>query len=256
MSTRKKLLLSLAVFLLVIVGSAFITYEVLNAPNQARPEAVAALQSNDEVTVSRVEGEDWYVFSPTAAPPTTGLILYPGGFVDPVAYAAIARDIARQGYLVVLDPMPLNLAVTDSESADAIIAAHPEITSWAIGGHSLGGAMAAEYIINNPGAVAGLALWAAYPAGNTDLSTQPITVVSIYGDADGVASVEEVRGAAMRLPPDATFVTIPGGNHTQFGSYGDGLQRGDNPAGIDRDGQRAAIVASTVQMLQAIAPTR
>ena len=255
MSTPRKLLLLFVLALLVVFVSGAIAYGALNGRNQARPEAVAALESDGAVTVSRPEGHDWYVFTPTAASPTTGLILYPGGFVDPVAYAAIARDIARHGYLVVLDPMPLNLAVTDSESADAIIAIHPEIDAWAIGGHSLGGAMAAEYMSNNPGAVVGLALWAAYPAENTDLSAQPIAVVSIYGDADGVASIEEVRGAVGRLPPDAVFVPVPGGNHTQFGAYGDELQRGDNPAGIDRDGQRAAVVAATVQMLQSLTPT-
>jgi len=255
MSTRQRFLLSLTILLLAVAGSGFRTYEVLNARNQARPEAVDALQSDGKVTITRPEGQDWYVFAPTAAPPTTGLILYPGGFVDPVAYAPFAHEIAQQGFLVVIDPMPLNLAVTDSEAADAIIAAHPEIDAWAIGGHSLGGAMAAEYISNNPGAMAGLALWAAYPAENTDLSAQPITVGSVYGDADGVASIEDVRGAAGRLPPDTTFVAIPGGNHTQFGFYGENLQRGDNPAGIDRDDQRAAIVAATVQMLQSLTPT-
>jgi pimeloyl-ACP methyl ester carboxylesterase len=252
MSTTKKILLSLLVIVLLIVGSGAVTYEVLNSRNQARPEAVAALQSGDEVTVSRDDGQDWYVFTPTGATPTTGLIIYPGGFVDPVAYAPIAQAIAAQGYLVVLDPMPLNLAVTAAESAGAIIAAHPEITAWAIGGHSLGGAMAAEYAADNPGAVGGLALWAAYPAANTDLSAQDIAVVSIYGDADGVAAVEDVLGAAERLPPDTLFVAIPGGNHTQFGAYGEELQQGDNPAGIDRAGQQAAIVAATVQMLQSI----
>ena len=256
MSTRYKILLSLAVILLVLFGSGFATYEVLHSRNQARPEAVAALQSDSEVTVSRADGQDWYVFAPADASPTTGLILYPGGFVDPVAYAPIARAIAQQGYLVVLDPMPLDLAVTNIRAADAIIAAYPEIDVWAIGGHSLGGAMAAEYVNNNPGAVAGLALWAAYPAGKTDRSASPITVVSVYGDADGVASSEQVLGAAARLPAGATFVAIPGGNHTQFGFYGERLQRGDNPAGIGRDGQRAAIVAATVQMLQAITSPR
>lgn len=256
MSTRVKLLVSLVVLILLLFGTGFLTFAVLNARNQARPDAVAALQSDTDVTVARVAEHDWYEFTPTAAPPTTGLILYPGGFVDPVAYAPMARDIAQQGYLVVLDPMLLNLAVTGVESADTIIAAHPDITAWAIGGHSLGGAMAAEYINNNPGAVTGLALWAAYPAETTDLSAQPVNVFSIYGDADGVASSEDVLGAADRLPPDTTFVVIPGGNHTQFGSYGEGLQRGDNPAGIDRNGQRAAIVAATAQMLHQITPTR
>lgn len=249
MRPHRRFLIALGAILLLLVIAGGAALAVLNGRNSAQPAASAALQSDALVTVSRGAGEDWYVFAPTTGSATTGLILYPGGFVDPVAYAPIARAIAERGYLVVLDPMPLNLAVTAIESADAIIAAHPEIEHWAIGGHSLGGAIAAEYVNNNPAAVSGLVLWAAYPAENTDLSALPLSVVSIYGDADGVASVADVTGAAGRLPADARFVLIPGGNHTQFGSYGEGLQRGDNPATISREDQQAQIVNATVELL-------
>jgi dienelactone hydrolase len=252
MRPHRRLLIALGVVLLILVIAAGAALAVLNGRGHAQPEAVAALQSNALVTVSQVAGEDWYVFAPATGSVSTGLILYPGGFVDPVAYAPIARAIAERGYLVVLDPMPLNLAVTGIESADAIIAAHPEIDHWAIGGHSLGGAMAAEYVKNNPNAVAGLVLWAAYPAANSDLSALPLSVVSIYGDADGLASVADVTGAAERLPADTRFVLIPGGNHTQFGSYGQGLQRGDNPATISREDQQAQIIEATVELLEII----
>ena len=252
MRAHRRFLIVLGITLLVLLLAGAGAFAVLNGRNQAMPEARAALQSDAAVAVTQVAGQDWYVFSPATGVANTGLILYPGGFVDPVAYAPIARAIAERGYLVVLDPMPLNLAVTAIESADAIIAAHSEIEHWAIGGHSLGGAMAAEYANNNPAAVSGLVLWAAYPAENTDLSALPLSVVSIYGDADGVASIADVTGAAERLPADTRFVLIPGGNHTQFGSYGQGLQRGDNPATISREEQQAAIVAGTLGLLELI----
>jgi dienelactone hydrolase len=252
MSAHRRLLIVLGITLLILLVTGAGAFVVLNGRNQARPEAVAALESDAQVTVSQVAGQDWYVFSPAAGTAITGLILYPGGFVDPVAYAPIAREIAAHGYLVVLDPMPLNLAVTGINSAGAIIAAFPEIAHWAIGGHSLGGAMAAEYIKGNPETIDGLALWAAYPAENTDLSSLLLAVVSIYGDADGVASIADVTGAADRLPDDARFILIDGGNHTQFGAYGQGLQRGDNPATISRAAQQAAIVAGTLELLEII----
>lgn len=252
MSAHRRLLIVLGITLLILLVAGSGAFVVLNGRNQARPEAVAALESDAQVTVSQVAGQDWYVFSPAAGTAITGLILYPGGFVDPVAYAPIAREIAAHGYLVVLDPMPLNLAITGINSAGAIIAAFPEIAHWAIGGHSLGGAMAAEYIKGNPETIDGLALWAAYPAENTDLSSLLLAVVSIYGDADGVASIADVTGAADRLPDDARFILIDGGNHTQFGAYGQGLQRGDNPATISRAAQQAAIVAGTLELLEII----
>jgi len=250
---RKLLILAGIVLVVVLAGSAAV-WTVLNSRNAARPEATAALSADATVAVSRILGQDWYVFTPAATTPDTGFIIYPGGFVEPVAYAPAAREIAAQGYLVVLDPMPLNLAVTAAESADAIVAAFPNIRAWAIGGHSLGGAMAAQYVRTNPGVMVGLALWAAYPAANTDLSATPLEVVVLYGDADGLAAVEEVMGGAPRLTADARFVLISGANHTQFGAYGEGLQRGDTPATISRDEQRAAVVAATVAMLQSIDP--
>jgi hypothetical protein len=252
MTKRRKLVAIVGLVLLIAVIGGAGAYLVLNSRNRAQPEAIGALQSDADVTVSRAEDGGWYEFTPMTITPDTGFIIYPGGFVDPVAYAPLARDIAREGYLVVIAPMPLNLAVMGVESADDIIAAHPAIKSWAIGGHSLGGAMAAEYVRNNPNAIAGLALWAAYPAENTNLSDLPLAVVSLFGDADGVAAVSDVTGAAGRLPADTRFITIPGGNHTQFGYYGDGLQRGDNLATISRDEQGALIVSSTVEMLQTI----
>ena len=252
MPAHRRLLIALGITLFILFAAGAVAFAVLNGRNEAMPQARAALQSDAAVSVAPMDGQDWHVFRPTTGQPNTGLILYPGGFVDPVAYAPIARAIAERGYLVVLDPMPLNLAVTGVESADAIIAAHPEITHWAIGGHSLGGAMAAEYVKNNPDAINGLVLWAAYPAENTDLSAPALGVVSIYGDADGVAAMADVTGAAVRLPADARFVPIQGGNHTQFGWYGQGLQRGDNPATISREEQQALTVEATVALLESL----
>jgi len=237
----------------LVVGTIYVI--AANNRNAARPEAVAAMAGNEFVAVSEPADEDWIVFSPTGQNPTTGFIIYPGGFVDPVAYAPVARDIAAAGYLTIIDPMPLNLAVLGLQGAGDIIDGFPDITAWGIGGHSLGGAMAAEFTFRNPGAVQGLALWAAFPAANSDLSTFDIEAVSIYGDADGVAVLEDVLDGANRLPADTVFVLIPGGNHTQFGHYGEGLQRGDNPATIDRSQQQQIVVDATADMLATINPS-
>ncbi len=252
MRALRILLLSFLVLAAIAVVAGTLVITSINNRHAAQPEAIAALESNGRVAVTRQPGEDWIVFTPVDATPHTGFILYPGGLVDPVAYAPLAYDIAANGYLVVIDPMPLNLAVLGSNGATDIITGFPQITAWAIGGHSLGGAMAAEFAANNPVAIDGLALWASYPAAGTDLSGFDLSAVSIYGDSDGVAPVADVRDGANRLPPDTLFVTIRGGNHTQFGRYGEALQRGDNPATIDRDEQQQIIVNNTTAMLRAI----
>ena len=104
------------------------------------PEALAAMQTDYQVTVTT---DPWLVFQPTDQIPTTGLIIYPGGRVDPRAYAPIAHAIAAQANLVAIVPMPLNLAVFGSDRAASVIQAYPDIQQWVIGGHSLGGSMAA-----------------------------------------------------------------------------------------------------------------
>jgi hypothetical protein len=207
-------------------------------------EALAALEDSQDVAV---QTEPWYTFQPRKTQSTTGLILYPGGRVDPRSYAPLAHGIAAQGYLVVIVPMPLNLAVAGVDRAAQVQATYAQIEHWAIGGHSLGGAMACRYVKENPGAVDGLVLWATYPAEGDDLSARDLAVVSIYGTKDGLATPDEIQVSRDRLPPETTWVRIEGGNHAQFGWYG--TQPRDNRATISRRQQTDQILAATVELL-------
>ncbi len=211
------------------------------------PEALAALESDADVVVSI---EDWITFEPTSGVPTTGFIFYPGGRVDPRSYAPAAREIARQGYLAVIVDMPLNLAVFDPDRASQVIASHPEIINWAIGGHSLGGSMAASFAADPMNGLEGLVLWASYPTSNTDLSKLQVSVASIFGSEDGLVSAEEIETSVSLLPTTTVWIKINGGNHGQFGWYGD--QRGDNPATISREEQQFQAVQGTIDVLERI----
>jgi len=198
-----------------------------------------------------VEQDRWLVFSPVAQPPTTGLILYPGARVDPRAYAVAARMIAAAGGCrVVIVPMPLNLAVLGANRADDVIAAYPEVTRWAIGGHSLGGAMAALYAHDHPEAISGLLLWAAYPAASNDLSARDLPVASLYGTRDGLANPAKIEASWALLPADAQFIAIEGGNHAGFGRYGP--QAGDLAAEISVGEQERQVVSGSLLLLKAI----
>lgn len=208
-------------------------------------EALSALQPDDAV---HVETEPWLIFRPAGDGPSTGLILYPGGRVDPRSYAPTARAIAEEGFLVVIVPMPLDLAFFAPDRAADVMAAFPEVDRWAVGGHSLGGAMTARFAHQNSGAVAGLALWASYPAGSDDLTGRDLAVASIYGTRDGVATEDEIEASRSLLPPDTQWTAIEGGNHAQFGWYGP--QSGDNEATIGREEQQAQIVSATLQLLR------
>ncbi len=234
-----------AVLLLVGVG-AFVAWAASAAAPM--PEAMLALEDGPDVAV---ESGRWLAFRPASHAPTTGLILYPGGRVDPRSYAPAAREIASTGYWVIIVPMPLNLAVFGPDRATQVQSAYPQVTHWAVGGHSLGGAMAARYALRYPDVVQGLVLWAAYPASTDDLSGQHLAVTSIYGTEDGLATVDKIRTSEPLLPQATTWVGIEGGNHAQFGWYGP--QSGDKPAALDRLAQQQAVVASTVALLHRLA---
>lgn len=143
--------------------------------------------------------------------------------------------------------MPFNLAVTNVDAADRVIAAHHEIEHWAIGGHSLGGAMAAHYAYTHPDAVQGLVLWAAYPASNNNLADRSLAVTSIYATADGLAAADKIAASRPLLPAHTRYVAIQGGNHAGFGWYGP--QGGDGQATISRAAQQEQVVAATLELL-------
>jgi predicted esterase len=231
----------LVVFIIAI--SAFVIW----GSTPARPDTLALqeLESNDVVNVEK--GQFWLQFSPTNRDPISGFIFYPGGRVDYRAYAPLMRAIAERGYEVALVKMPLNLAVLGANRADAVIDANPEIPVWYIGGHSLGGAMAAAYVYNNPVSVQGLVLWAAYPAESNDLSQSGFPVLSIYAERDGLATPEKIQASIPLLPKDTMWVEIKGGNHAQFGSYGP--QDGDFDASISAEEQHQLVVDATLNFL-------
>jgi len=216
-------------------------------PQPLLPEAEAALSST-RAAQYEAGSDGRLTWTPTAAAPKIGLVLYTGGKVPPAAYAPAARAIAEQGYLVAIVPAPFNLAILDADAADRVIEDHTEIASWAVGGHSLGGATASLFIDGHPGVVDGLALWASYSS--ADISTDDLHVLSVYGSLDaGVASYTDPANLA-KLGSDVTVDVIDGGNHEQMGWYTG--QPNDPPATISRQEQQDRVVAATVALLQGL----
>ena len=246
----KRVVLLVLVLGVVAIGGGAIYFSI---PQPDLPEAAAALASTDAVEFAQVGGD--LEFRPLARPegvPGTagdlGLILYPGGKVDAAAYAPAARAIAARGFLVVITPMPLHLAVLDIDAATRVVDRHPEIEAWAIGGHSLGGSMAAEYAKRQPHVINGLVLWASYSA--TDLSTLRLRPLLVYGSLDGGAARMTSQDSLGKLPLPVVVQRIDGGNHEQMGWYTG--QPNDPPATITRVDQQAQLVAVTTDFLETI----
>lgn len=179
------------------------------------------------------------VFIPEDA--ETGLIFYPGGKVEYTAYAPLMRALADNGVLGVLVRMPLNLAVLDVNAAKGIPEQYPKIKHWYIGGHSLGGSMAASHAAKNASAYERLVLLASYST--ADLRTSGLPVISIFGSEDGVLNMEKYAEYRRNLPAAFEEHIIEGGCHAGFGSYGP--QDGDGVPTMTGEEQ----IAETVRLL-------
>jgi len=242
MTLRKKIAFFALLFLL-IAFSGFIAW----ANNALSPQdrAVDAMKGTQAVQVITEDGFLEFVPKGEAK---KGVIIYPGGKVAPEAYAPIALEMAKEEFLTVIVPMPLNLAFLGSNRALKVIDKYPEIDSWAIAGHSLGGAMACQFVDDHPGAVEGLVLLAAYTIKRSDLSEVPIPVLSITASNDGLTTPEKIEKTKEFLPEDTIYIEIEGGNHAQFGDYG--TQMGDGEADISGQEQIALIVTYPLNFLE------
>ena len=203
----------------------------------ANEEAIAAMSPASGISV--IQEKNTVAFVPQEY--DTGFIFYPGGKVEHTAYAPLMRALAQEGILCVLTEMPLNLAVLDMDAAGDIPEQYPGIESWYIGGHSLGGSMAASHAEKNANQYDGLVLLAAYST--ADLSSSNIPVISVYGSEDGVLNMEKYEEYKENLPSGFEEHIIEGGCHAGFGSYG--LQYGDGVPTLSSENQ----IRETVRLL-------
>ena len=186
------------------------------------------LTSSEEVQVS---GFDQGIFFD--GPGTTkALIFYPGAKVSTEAYAPLMYQLAQKGVDCFLLDMPFHMAFFGINRAEKILENY-QYDSWYLGGHSLGGAMAASFAAGHTDELDGLLLLASYTT--KDLSQSDLLVVTIYGSEDGVLNRKSLEKGRALLPANSIEKCLEGGNHGQFGSYGD--QKGDGKASISREEQ-------------------
>ena len=175
-----------------------------------------------------------------------GLVFYPGGKVEHTAYVPLMQACAERGILCVLVEMPFNLAVLDINAADGIQREYPEIEDWYIGGHSLGGSMAASYLADHREDYKGLILLGSYST--EDLSDTDLAVLSVYGSEDTVMNRKKYDENRSNLPSDYTEYVIDGGCHAYFGMYG--AQKGDGTPTVTNEEQIRLTAERIVIMME------
>ena len=217
------------------------------ANDSYKPQELAkeALISDNTV---EVKIDKFISFTPKNIEATKGFIFYPGAKVEPESYAPLCRRIAEQGYEVVIVNMPMNLAVFSYNRGEKVIDEYSNIKKWVVGGHSLGGTMAAKFASENS-AVDGVVLLSSYPIGD-ELKSMGKEVLSIWGSKDGIVNFEKLIKSKEKLPEDTTYVEIEGANHSQFGDYGE--QRGDDTPIINREEQMDIAAKDIIKFMSAI----
>ncbi|MFC5652354.1 alpha/beta fold hydrolase [Paenibacillus solisilvae] len=221
--------------LCVIIGT--IAFQLFTYHPNSR--AIAALSNEAKVTVRESKG--LLVFRPKGEVKQPSIILYPGALVEASCYAAWGSQLAETGHSVYIVKMPFNLAVFGKNRADDIIDGHPE-ESFIIGGHSLGGLMAARYTAEHSDKLKGMFFLASYADSKGDLSKKGLPVLQLTASKDGILPWSAWRENKVNLPADTAFVSIEGGNHSQFSSFDS--QRGDNVPSISEKEQHQQLLAA------------
>lgn len=160
------------------------------------------------------------------------LIFYPGAKVATEAYAPLMYKLAENGIDCFLVNMPCHMAFFGMNRAEKIMEEY-DYDTWYLGGHSLGGAMITGVAAEHTEQVDGLLLLAAYTT--KDLSKSDMKVITIYGSEDSVLNLDKIKETRKLLPDGSVERCIEGGNHAQFGSYGE--QKGDGEAKISGEDQ-------------------
>ena len=223
---------------------------------RARGFDKSILESDSNITVE--ETSRLISFRPNLDGQSTGLIFFPGGLVQPEAYAPMSYTIAEYGFNIFIVKLPFGSAPLQSQEADvmnqalSIMDKETSIQYWVVGGHSRGAAIASRFAYLYGASFDGLVLiGTSHPKeAEFDLSTTTLSVTKIYASNDGLASVEEVEANAIYLPDDTNWVLIEGGNHSQFGYYGN--QLGDNAGTISRERQQEITVEAIIAALKSV----
>jgi hypothetical protein len=222
----------------IVVVLSLVAFGVwANMVMQGDRTAAIDVWTNPAISVTSTDHS--VMLTPTGQSSGAGLVFIPGARVDPYAYMyKLSGLVAEYGVTVVITKPTLNLALLDTRPLSTFEADAPDVDSWFVGGHSLGGVRACM-LADSP-SVHGLILLGSYCA--TDLSDSSLDVVSIAGSDDGLSTPSKIADAAAELPSTADFIEIAGANHASFGDYG--VQPGDGTATISSADARDQITAA------------
>ncbi|TDK25968.1 hypothetical protein E2F46_05005 [Luteimonas aestuarii] len=246
---RKVWAITGTVVMVVAIGWALLAF-------RANGTARDAVRSDARVSIEAGSGV-WRFEPVVATPGAASLLFFPGGMVDPVAYAPLLRDVAARGHSVALVALPRRGAFGGAEDPAVLARAYALVRDaggrWVVAGHSKGGKVAALFAHAYPRQTAALALIGTSHPRDVDLSDATYPVLQVLADRDPIASIERANRNRHNLPRSTSRIVIEGGNHSRFGEYG--FQPGDRFAAITRGQQRRATRSALLSALSSARAT-
>ncbi|MCQ2463275.1 MAG: alpha/beta hydrolase [Clostridia bacterium] len=235
-SKRKTVRNIILIFLAAIVLLCAVVVGMCLFNSRPAVQTLAEYQQNFSSAVINMQDDGGVEILPNdgVASKSTGIIFYVGAQITPDAYIPLLSRLSQRGYSCFIPNLTFNMAALEPKAAETIINEHPEISSWYIAGHSMGGLTASGFAADYPDKVDGLIMLAAYT--NRDLSEAAFPVLSIYGDADGVMNKALYDKRTEWYPEAFEEHIITGANHAQYGDYG--KQPRDNDAVISAESQQ------------------
>lgn len=226
---KKKTILKIIFFSIILIITVTIVGFHIWVSGYYRAECVLEDFDNYQII-------DNFTILNTYEPTQTAMIFYPGALVEATAYLPILDQLRNNGIMCVLVEMPYNMAIFGVKSASSIFEYYPDITNWYMSGHSMGGGMASSYAYEIQDKIQGLILMGAYVYGDYPVEKS----LTIYGTFN--SNLEE------SIDYTENIVIIEGGNHAQFGNYGE--QKGDPTATITTQEQQDITVSAILDFIE------
>lgn len=193
----------------------------------------------DQLEISEItKYSDFDEISYKVVNPKNNIIFIPGGKVEAEAYEYLAYNLALDGNNVTIYKPYLHLAIVFPNSASRFI---EEDMNNILIGHSLGGVVSAMLAEKNE-EIEQVILLGSYAS--VDLTDKEVLLISAELDT---VMVREEYVAAYTYYDAYSEYEIAGGNHAQFGWYGE--QDGDSEASISTLEQQNIIIQKIIEFI-------
>jgi hypothetical protein len=223
----------LSVFFVMILGLFIYTRDSYEPLEQMYDE-ISLLNLEDIEIIDDIDQLSYFVDQPKK-----NIVIIPGGKVKPESYTYLAIMLALEGYDVTIVKTVFNLAILTPNYGSRFL--KDDIDNVVIG-HSLGGTVASMFS-SEDNRVKDIIFLASYPI--SDVSDKHVLIIT--GQYDLVLDQKNISESEALLPEDHVVYEITGGNHAQFGWYGE--QKGDGTSTITTKEQQDVIINQIIDFI-------